>query len=504
MAAPLHDFVAELEWRGLIHQSTDLPVLRAHLANPTTTPRTAYVGLDPTADSLTIGNLVGILALVRFQLAGHKPIVVVGGGTGMIGDPSGKSKERELMTLDRVEANVRGQTRIYHAVWKNAAEITAAPLGSPPIRNNHDWLGKISYLEALRDIGKFFSVNMMIQKESVKERLHNRDQGISYTEFSYMILQAYDYFHLWKHNNVTLQMGGSDQWGNIICGMDLIQRDVAADAEAKGIADAPRADTHALTWPLVTKADGGKFGKSETGAVWLTADRTSAYAFYQFWLNSADADVVKFLKIFTLLPREQVAALEAAHAANPGAREAHRALARHVTQLLHGRDEMELAEKAGKALFSGEVADLPEHVFTEVLAAAPSTNHDKTAFQQGSGVSIVDLLVQTGLTASRGQAKEALSTGSVSINGQKVDPNRVVTAADLLHGRFIALRRGKKNWHLARWTELSGSQSANFDPGLSRSIYPSASAGLDGSAVTDTREKTEPYEPPSQQIDKTN
>jgi tyrosyl-tRNA synthetase len=451
------DFVHELSWRGLIHQTTDRDALRAHLAGG---PRTAYVGLDPTADSLTIGNLVGIIALVRFQLSGHRPIVVVGGGTGMIGDPSGKSKERELMTVERVEGNVRGQTRIYEAVWRGAAAMTGKDLGRPPIRNNYEWLGKISYLEALRDIGKYFSVNMMIQKESVKERLHNRDQGISYTEFSYMVLQAYDYFHLWKESGVTVQMGGSDQWGNIVCGMDLIQRHVAQDAEEKGIADAPHADVHAVTWPLVTKADGGKFGKTETGAVWLTADRTSPYAFYQFWLNSADADVGPFLRIFSLLGEEEIRALEAAHVANPGAREAHRALARHMTEMLHGKAEMETAEKAGRALFSGEVAELPEAVFVEVMAGAPSSTRAASQLDApasagqpggGAGVSLLDLLVETKLAESRGQAKEFLGNGSVTVNGRKAAGDTRVTRADLLHGKYTAIRRGKKNWHVVKW-----------------------------------------------------
>lgn len=437
----LAGFLDEMTWRGLIAQTTGLEELRAHL---TSGPRKAYVGFDPTADSLTIGNLVGIMALVRFAQAGHSPVVVVGGGTGLIGDPSGKSAERMLLTPERVDANIAGQKRIFDAIWNNAG------LGTPPIRNNYEWLQKLSYLDALRDVGKYFSVNMMIQKESVKERLTNRDQGISYTEFSYMILQAYDFQFLWKESGVTLQMGGSDQFGNIVCGLDLIKRDVVEDAQARGIADAPRVDAFGLTWPLVTKADGGKFGKTETGAIWLTSDRTSPYAFYQFWLNSADADIPKFLKFFTLMPREQVEALEASHAADPGKREAHRELARHMTALLHGESARDEAENAAKALFSGEVAGLPEATLREVFAQVPSSTHDKATL--GAGVPVLDLLVSTALATSKREAKEFLGNGSVTINGtRKANPDDKVTSADLLHGGMILLRRGKKNWHLTKW-----------------------------------------------------
>ncbi len=507
---PTSAFLSDLVWRGLVHQSTGLEALDKHLAGGT---RKAYVGFDPTAPSLTIGNLVGIVTLVRFALAGHTPVVVVGGATGLIGDPSGKSAERTLNTPETVAENVKGQTRIYHSVWRNASALTGKGLGEPPIRNNYDWFKSISFLDALRDIGKHFSVNMMIQKESVKERLTNRDQGISYTEFSYMLLQAYDYRHLFESEGVTLQMGGSDQFGNIVCGIDLISRSVAdarrramlkmvdlAVASSKpehqkiGIAmkrllddvavdDIARleagldlvklADSElgqqgkntfrewsncnqlqhdrpffGLTWPLVTKADGGKFGKTESGAIWLTADRTSAYAFYQFWLNAADADVVRFLKVFTLLPREEIERLERQHEENPGAREAHRALARHMTELLHGREAMELAERAAKALFSGEVAGLPAETLEEALAGAPSSEHERGVLE--AGLPVLEALVLTGLAGSKREAREFLGNGSVSVNGAKAGPEDRLTVASLLHGRFVALRRGKKNWHLMR------------------------------------------------------
>lgn len=441
------DFINELRWRGLINQTTGDDQLTKFLSTP---GKRAYVGFDPTADSLTIGNLIGLMVLVRFALSGHQPIILSGGGTGLIGDPSGKSKERELNTADKVRANVVGQRRIFDALWANAENVTGASLGPPPVVNNVDWLSKIGYLEALRDIGKYFSVNMMIQKDSVKERLNNRDQGISYTEFSYMILQAYDFYFLHRESGVEVQMGGSDQWGNIICGIDLIKRHVAEDAEAKGLVEPPHVNAYGLTWPLVTKADGGKFGKTETGAIWLTADRTSPYAFYQFWLNSSDADIPKFLRNFTLIPRERVEELEASHAANPGAREAHRELARHMTTLLHGSREMQLAEDAGKALFSGEIGTLPEATLREVLSSVPSSQHPKSLLS-GEGAPILELLVETQLAKSKTEAREFLTNGSVTVNGSKVTATDRLTSANLLHGSMIAIRRGKKNWHLTNW-----------------------------------------------------
>jgi tyrosyl-tRNA synthetase len=341
------------------------------------------------------------------------------------------------------------------------------------ILNNVVWLDRLGFLEVLRDVGKHFSVNMMIQKDSVRERLNSRDQGISFTEFSYMILQSYDYLHLFQHEGVTLQMGGSDQWGNIVAGGDLIHSQRGAEtarlaaskatAEANGDPDSLRdhelreqaitarwnRPAFGLTAPLVTKSDGGKFGKTETGAIWLTAERTSPYAYYQFWLNAADADVGRFLRIFTLLSRQEIEVLEAEHAKDPGARAPHRALAREATRLLHGATEMEHAEKAAKALFSGEVAELPEALLNEVLSAAPATDHDKALL--GAGVSLLDLLPQTSLAKSKSEAREFLGSGSVSVNGQKAGADKKLSTSDLLHGRLIALRRGKKNWHLTRW-----------------------------------------------------
>jgi tyrosyl-tRNA synthetase len=465
------DFLSDLRWRAQLQQCTHERELEAHLASVGTVGvgvgvggRRAYVGFDPTADSLTIGNLVPIIALRRWQLAGHTPVVVMGGGTGLIGDPSGKSAERQLRTIGEINANVDSQRRIFDRIL----DFNPAAPNKPIVTNNIDWLGKLSYLEALRDIGKHFSVNMMIQKDSVKDRLHNRDQGISYTEFSYMILQAYDYYHLWKEHNVTLQMGGSDQFGNIVVGIDLIRRigwpgsgEPGTDRSAHGSGEPCHA--FGLTWPLVTKADGGKFGKTESGAIWLTAkrdnadtspNRTSPYQFYQFWLNTADADVVKFLKTFTFFPHAQIDELAARHEREPGKREAHRALARHMTELLHGKDELDNVEQATKALFSKPGGDsdaaapfvLPE----DLLQSAPTTSHDRAALA-GTGMSLVDLLPQTSLVKSKTEARTQLAQNAISVNGRLAAADARVTEATLLPGAVIALRRGKKTWHITKW-----------------------------------------------------
>jgi len=452
-------FLHDLAWRGQLAQVTDVQSLDKHLSTGPAQARKAYVGFDPTADSLTIGNLVGIMALARFQRAGHTPVAIMGGGTGLIGDPSGKTAERQLRTVQEIEANVRNIQRIFAGGELFDSSAKSNPLATI---NNIDWLGKISYLDALRDIGKHFSVNMMMQKDSVKERLTNRDQGISYTEFSYMILQAYDFQQLHEKHGVTMQMGGSDQYGNIVVGMDLIAKkanerpkeetnEAARDSGGKG--------AYGLTWPLVTKADGSKFGKTESGAIWLTArkdasdtspTRTSAYAYYQFWLNAADADVIRFIKTYTFLSQEEVGGLEHSLLVNPGAREAQRALAREATRVIHGASTMEQAESAGKALFSGEVATLSHELLDEVFSSVPTTTHAKATLE-GTGVNLLDLLVTTQLATSKREAKEFLTGGSVTINGRKAGAEDQLHATDLLHGEVIAIRRGKKAWHVTRW-----------------------------------------------------
>ncbi|MCH8270173.1 MAG: tyrosine--tRNA ligase [Planctomycetes bacterium] len=454
------DFLDELTWRGLLHQCTDEDGLRTHLS---TGARRAYVGFDPTADSLTIGNLVAIMLLVHFQRAGHTPIVVMGGGTGLIGDPSGKSAERVLMTADIVAANVESQRRIFESVLEFSGPNAAT------IVNNIDWLGGLEYVAVLRDVGKHFSVNEMIRRDSVRQRLEGREQGISYTEFSYVILQAYDFLHLHREMDVTIQMGGSDQWGNIVAGVDLIRKDTlepigrprgrwVRDEDARDPARLQertdelgrQALSFGLTAPLVEKADGGKFGKTEAGAIWLTADRTSPYAFFQFWLNTDDGDLEKFLKLFTLLPEARVDELMQLHETNPGRREAHRELANHMTTLLHGPAAAAHADAASKALFLGDVADLPLATLTDVFASVPSSEHDK-ADLDGEGLSLVDFLTRTTLAKSKRESREFLSNGSVSVNGRKVGMDHRLTKRDLLHGRLIAIRRGKKSWHVTRW-----------------------------------------------------
>lgn len=435
------DLIDELKWRGLLHQCTDEAGLREHLKDPEGSPRKIYAGFDPTAPSLTIGNLVPVMLLAHVKRAGHVPVVLMGGGTGLIGDPSGKSAERTLMTRETVEAHINAQRPIFDRVL-GGEKVRGAHAHT--IVNNADWLTKISFIDALRDIGKFFSVNMMMQKESVKARLENREQGISYTEFSYMILQAYDFAYLYEHEGVTVQVGGSDQFGNIVAGADLIRRQHAARGDEA-------AHAFGLTAPLVTKADGGKFGKTESGAVWLTADRTSPYAYYQFWLNATDADAANWIKIFTFLDRPTIEGLLARHAENPGARELQRTLAREATAILHGFEAMEQAEAAGKALFSGDVAGLDRQTLLDVLADVPSSNEDRAKLE-GAGVDPVELLVSVGLAQSKREAREFVGNGSVSVNGRKIGPEERLTPADLLHGSLMAVRRGKKNWHLIRWS----------------------------------------------------
>lgn len=445
-------FLSDMQARGQVAQATDLAGLEKHLSEGQPKDRKAYVGFDPTASSLTIGNLVGIMALARFQRAGHTPVAVMGGGTGLIGDPSGKTAERQLRTRDEIAENVANIQRIFDNILDFGNVSNKATLV-----NNLDWLGKLSYLDALRDIGKHFSVNMMVQKDSVKERLNNRDQGISYTEFSYMILQAYDFAHLHKHSGVTLQMGGSDQYGNIVVGMDLIAKG-ANERASERASEGGGSSAFGLTWPLVTKADGTKFGKTESGAIWLSAprgtgdklaERTSAYAYYQFWLNAADADVMRLLKTYTFLGLDRIAELEAAQQRDPGAREAQRTLAREATAILHGATEASSAEAASKALFSGDITNLPLALLNDVFASVPASVHDKAKL--GAGVGVLDLVVQTQLAASKREAKEFLAAGSITANGRKLSPDDTLTTSDLLHGEVIALRRGKKQWHLTRW-----------------------------------------------------
>lgn len=505
---PKSRFLKELMWRGMFNQCTDLKGLDEHLAavepagaeggaeggaggattaggEAWTGGRRAYIGFDPTADSLTIGNLVQIMVLAHFQRAGHTPIVLLGGATGLIGDPSGKSAERTLSDKATVDARVQAQRRIFGSVLK----FEGGAANAARIVNNIDWWGPKTFLDVLRDVGKHFSVNRMIQKDSVRDRLNSREQGISYTEFSYMILQSFDYAHLYGRTfeskrvpDVTLQMGASDQWGNIVEGVDLIRRIWIGTVQRMMRADRPEllpkgsdfdarmqmaegdlslpADKQAfgLTTHLLTKADGGKFGKTEKGAVWLTApsagdsspNRTTPYALYQYLLNLADADCGKFLRIFTFLTQAQVLDIEARHAADPGQRLAQRTIARSMVGMLHGAHEAEASEAAARALFSGEIASLPEATLREVLGEAPASKHDRARLG-GDGADLVELLVETGLATSKKQAREFLGTGAVTINGQASPADGRLRESHLLHGSMIAIRRGKKNWHVTTW-----------------------------------------------------
>lgn len=422
------DLLKELSWRGLIHQITDAESLRRHLAEA---PRRVYAGFDPTADSLTIGNLVPIMLLVHFQRAGHVPVAVVGGATGLIGDPSGKTSERQLLDEQTLQRNVESIRRIFERT------LSFEGVNPAELRNNADWLGKISFIEMLRDTGRHFAVNMMIQKDSVRERLTNREQGISYTEFSYMILQAHDFYHLSSEHDVTLQLGGSDQWGNIVAGIDLVRR-------------RSQREVYGLTAPLVTKADGGKFGKTESGAIWLSPERTSPYAYYQFWLNTADADVESFLKIYTLLDQREIEQVMEVQRREPSHRAAQRALAEHATRFLHGEAGLQRAEAATRALFSGDVGGLDEATLREAFAEVPSSRHG-LAELGAQGLPLTELLPLTTLAKSKREAREFLTNGAISLNGERVGAEARLRSVDLLHGKLALLRRGRKAWHLTQW-----------------------------------------------------
>ena len=412
----------DLQGRGLIAQSTGIDELKAHLATGT---RTLYCGFDPTADSLHVGNLVPLLALRRFQLAGHRPILLVGGATGLIGDPSGKAEERALQSAELVAARVE-------AVRQQAQRFLDFAGPNPAtVVNNLDWTAPMSVVDFLRDIGKHFSVNMMMQRDSVRLRLERDNQGISYTEFSYMLLQAMDYLELARSHECTLQIGGSDQWGNMVSGVDLIRRTLQRDA-------------HVLTFPLITKADGTKFGKSADGAVWLDVAKTSPYQFHQFWLNAADEDALPFLRYFTFLPLEEIEALAEAQQAEPGRRPAQHALADAMTELVHGAEALEGAKRIARALFSGSV----ETLTAEDLGALAQDGMDRSEADPAT-LTLVDALVVTGLASSKGAARKLIDSGGVSVNGVKqTDPAAELDWHDALHHRAYLLRRGKKQWHL--------------------------------------------------------
>ena len=418
--------IQDLHARGLIAQTTDARALDERLAKESVT---LYCGFDPTADSLHLGHLVPVLVLKRFQLAGHKPIALVGGATGMIGDPSFKATERKLNTPDVIASwvqNIRAQV----APFLNFEGPNAAIMA-----NNYDWFGGMGALEFLRDIGKHFSVNAMIKKESVQQRLQREDQGISYTEFSYSLLQGYDFAELNRRHDCILQIGGSDQWGNIVAGTDLTRR-------------LNQKHVFGLTLPLVTKSDGTKFGKTESGAIWLDAKKTSPYAFYQFWLNTADADVYHFLRFFTFLSVEEINAIEAADKASGQRPEAQRILAEQATELVHGQSALEAARRISQSLFSGRLESLTESDFEQLAQdGVPGVHIEK------STGGLIDALVAANLAKSKSEARSFLQSGSVTINGVKVDTlDHQIVETERLFGRFSLLRRGKKNYALISWS----------------------------------------------------
>lgn len=416
-------FYDELKWRGLVYQQTD-EKLGEIIANE---KPSLYIGFDPTATSLHVGSMLPLTALVRAQRAGLKPIALVGGATGMVGDPSGKSEERKLLdgeTLERNLAGLRSQLEKY---------LDFSGPHAATLVNNYDWFRDLGYLEFLRSVGKLFSVNAMIAKESVRARLEDREQGISYTEFSYMLIQAYDFLWLYEKHGCRMQVGGSDQWGNITAGIDLVRR-------KHGV------EVFGLTMPLVMNSAGQKFGKSEKGAVWIDAERTSPYELYQFFVQVEDRDVGKFLRYFTFLDEESVAALDETVVRSPEKREAQRVLAREVTTFLHGKEECAKAEQAAAALFGGDLSTLDARTLEKVFFDVPSTG--MTNFES---VALVDALVETKLSGSRGAARRDIEGGGIYVNNRSVkDVGFVITKSDALAGRVVVLRKGKKTYHLLK------------------------------------------------------
>jgi tyrosyl-tRNA synthetase len=416
------NFIAELHWRGMIHDimpGTEEALLKKVSAG--------YIGFDPTADSLHVGHLVQIMTLVHFQRAGHKPFALVGGATGMVGDPSGKSQERNLLdaaTLDHNVACVRKQLEAFldFDCGANSAEMV----------NNYDWFKEMSFLDFIRDVGKHISVNYMMAKDSVKKRL---ETGMSFTEFSYQLVQGYDFYHLNKHHNCILQLGGSDQWGNIVTGTELIRRKAGGEA-------------YAVTTPLIKKADGTKFGKTESGSVWLDPEKTSPYAFYQFWLNASDTDAANYIRIFTLRTKAEIEALEAAHAEAPHLRVLQKAIAEDITTRVHGAAALQTAIAASNILFGKSTADdlrsLSEKDFFAVFEGVPQATVSAADF--GTGISIIDALAaKTGFLSSNGEARRELKANAISVNKEKVGEDFILSTAELINGRYALLGKGKKN-----------------------------------------------------------
>ena len=429
------NLVEELRWRGMIHDM--MPGTEEQLQKEMTA---AYIGFDPTSDSLHIGSLVPIILLVHLEKAGHKPVALVGGATGMIGDPSGKSDERNLLNEEALAKNVDGIKRTLARFLNFDSDKVNAPL----LVNNYDWMKDFSFIEFARDVGKRITVNYMMAKDSVKKRISgDSNSGMSFTEFTYQLIQGYDFYHLYKNNNCLLQMGGSDQWGNITTGTELVRRmNVGEEAKA-----------YAMTCPLITKADGSKFGKSEGGNVWLDADKTSVYKFYQFWLNTSDEDAEKYIKIFTFLDEVSVKELIETHKEAPHQRALQRKLAEEVTTFVHSKDELEKAIAASNILFGKSTSDdlkgLDEQTFLDVFDGVPQAEVSREDITEG--LSMIDALSgKTSFLKSNGDAKRALKENAVSVNKEKVKEDFIITAKDLIADKYVLLQRGKKSYFLLK------------------------------------------------------
>ena len=432
-------FVKELRWRGMVHDI--MPGTEEQLNKEMTT---AYIGFDPTSDSLHIGSLVPIILLVHLEKAGHKPIALVGGATGMIGDPSGKSDERNLLDEGTLNHNVSGIKNVLSRFLNFDSEAKNAPV----LVNNYDWMKDFTFIDFARDVGKRITVNYMMAKDSVKKRLSGEDGnvGMSFTEFTYQLIQGYDFYHLHKTYNCMLQMGGSDQWGNITTGTELVRRmNVGEEAKA-----------YAMTCPLITKADGSKFGKSEGGNIWLDADKTSVYKFYQFWLNTSDEDAEKYIKIFTFLDKATIDSLISEHQEQPHLRLLQKRLAEEVTTFVHSKEEFENAEKASNILFSKsfneDIRTLNEKTFLDVFEGVPQAEISRSDFDEGLDM-IGALSAKTNFLASNGEARRALKENSVSINKEKVNESYIISNNDLINDTYIIINKGKKNTYIIKVVE---------------------------------------------------
>lgn len=426
----MNSFIEELQWRGMLQDMT--PGIEEHLSKGMAS---AYLGFDPTADSLHIGHLVGVMTLLHFQRAGHRPFALVGGATGMIGDPSFKSAERNLLSKETLDHNIS----CIKSQLAKFLDFSAKESNQAVLVNNYDWMSKFSFLDFIREVGKHITVNYMMGKDSVKRRLEEGN-GLSFTEFSYQLIQGYDFYHLWKNENCSVQLGGSDQWGNIVTGTELIRRMGGGSA-------------FALTVPLITKADGTKFGKTESGSVWLDPEKTSPYAFYQFWLNVSDEDASKYIRIFTTLDQESVLTLETQHAEAPHLRILQKELGKSITTMVHGAREFEIAEKASQILFgkssTEDLAALDERTFLQVFDGVPQVKISKTEFQEVStNLDLFGEVTQGVVFASKGEARKMIQGGGVSINKEKLqDPNEALSVS-LLQDKYLLVQKGKKNYFI--------------------------------------------------------